>query len=171
MGRTGKDFAFQHEIDRPDGLVLGKALGGGIYPVSALLGTKELMSVFDPGSHGSTFGGNAIASAIAVEAINILKDEKLSERSAELGAYLLEKLKAFNSPVIKDVRGRGLLVGVEVNGAKATAPQVCEKLLEKGVLSKDTHGTVIRFSPPLIIEKKEIDWAVERVAEVLREIA
>lgn len=171
MGRTGKDFAFQHEIDRPDGLILGKALGGGIYPVSAFLGTKEVMSVFDPGSHGSTFGGNAVASALAVEAINILKEEKLSEHSAEMGEYLLRKLQSFNSPVIKEVRGRGLLIGLETNPAKIGAPQFCEKLLEKGVLSKDTHGTVVRFSPPLTIQKKEIDWGVDRVAEVLREIA
>ncbi len=171
MGRTGKDFAFQHEIDRPDGLILGKALGGGIYPVSAFLGTKEVMSVFDPGSHGSTFGGNAVASALAVEAISILKEEKLSERSAEMGEYLLRKLQSFNSPAIKEVRGRGLLIGLETNPAKIGAPQFCEKLLEKGVLSKDTHGTVVRFSPPLTIQKKEIDWGVDRVAEVLREIA
>jgi len=171
MGRTGKDFAFQHEIDRPDGLILGKALGGGIYPVSAFLGTKEVMSVFDPGSHGSTFGGNAVASALAVEAISILKEEKLSERSAEMGEYLLRKLQSFNSPVIKEVRGRGLLIGLETNPAKIGAPQFCEKLLEKGVLSKDTHGTVVRFSPPLTIQKQEIDWGVDRVAEVLREIA
>ncbi|HTK85002.1 MAG TPA: ornithine--oxo-acid transaminase [Patescibacteria group bacterium] len=171
MGRTGKDFAFQHEIDRPDGLILGKALGGGIYPVSAFVGTKEVMSVFDPGSHGSTFGGNAVASALAVEAISILKEEKLSERSAEMGEYLLRKLQSFNSPVIKEVRGRGLLIGLETNPAKIGAPQFCEKLLEKGVLSKDTHGTVVRFSPPLTIQKQEIDWGVDRVAEVLREIA
>jgi ornithine--oxo-acid transaminase len=171
MGRTGKDFAFQYEIDRPDGLILGKALGGGIYPVSAFLGTKEVMGVFDPSSHGSTFGGNAVASALAVEAINILKEEKLSERSAETGEYLLKKLKSFNSPAIKEVRGRGLLIGMETNAEKISAPKFCERLLEKGVLSKDTHGTVIRFSPPLTIEKKEIDFGVEMVAEVLREIA
>jgi ornithine--oxo-acid transaminase len=170
MGRTGRDFAYQHEIDPPDGLVLGKALGGGIYPVSAFLGRKDVMKVFDPGSHGSTFGGNAIASAIAIEAIRVMKEEKLSERSAELGEYLLRKLKAFNSPVIKEARGRGLLIGVEVNADIITAPQFCERLLEKGVLSKDTHGTVVRFSPPLTIEQEQIDWAVEQVRDVLNEV-
>jgi ornithine--oxo-acid transaminase len=170
MGRTGRDFAFQYEIDRPDGLILGKALGGGIYPVSAFLGSKDVMSVFDPGSHGSTFGGNAVASAIATEAIKILQEEKLSERSAEMGDYLMQKLKAFNSPVIKEVRGSGLLVGVESNPEYASAPQVCEHLLTKGVLSKDTHGTVIRFSPPLTIGKEEIDWAVDQFRETLNEI-
>ncbi|HEY8190216.1 MAG TPA: ornithine--oxo-acid transaminase [Micavibrio sp.] len=170
MGRTGLDFCFQYEIDRPDGLILGKALGGGIYPVSAFIGTREVMDVFDASSHGSTFGGNAIASALGIEAINILKEGKLSQRSAETGAYLLGKLKAFNSPFIKDVRGKGLLIGLEINTDKATTNDICNRLLKKGVLSKDTHGTVIRFSPPLIIERKEIDWAVDCVAEVLREM-
>lgn len=170
MGRTGKDFAFQHEIDRPDGLILGKALGGGIYPVSAFLGTEEVMSVFDPGSHGSTFGGNAVASAIAIEAIKILTEEKLSERSAELGDYLLRKLQSMNSPAIREVRGQGLLIGLETNPDKITAPDLCKKLLEKGVLSKDTHGTTIRFSPPLIISKEEIDHGLDALSEILREV-
>ena len=170
MGRTGKDFAFQHEIDRPDGLILGKALGGGIYPVSAFLGTEEVMSVFDPGSHGSTFGGNAIASAIAIEAIKILREEKLSERSAELGSYLKSQLQGFNSPAIKEVRGNGLLIGLETNPDVITAPDLCRKLLEKGVLSKDTHGTTIRFSPPLTIEKHEIDWALQKMTEILSDL-
>ena len=170
MGRTGNDFAFQYEIDRPDGLILGKALGGGIYPVSAFLGTEELMKVFDPGSHGSTFGGNAIASAIAIEAISILKEEKLSERSAELGEYLMRKLQGINSPAIREVRGRGLLVGLETNPEHITAPDLCKKLIEKGILSKDTHGTTIRFSPPLTIEKEQIDWALEQLADIFREL-
>ena len=170
MGRTGKDFAFQHEIDRPDGLILGKALGGGIYPVSAFLGTEEVMSVFDPGSHGSTFGGNAVASAIAIEAIKILKEEKLSERSAELGNYLKSRLQGFNSPAIKEVRGNGLLIGLETNSDVISAPDLCKKLLAKGVLSKDTHGTTIRFSPPLTIEKQEIDWALEKITEILSDL-
>ncbi len=170
MGRTGRDFCFQHEIERPDGLILGKALGGGIYPVSALVGTREVMDVFDAGSHGSTFGGNAIASALGTEAINILKEEKLSHRSADMGAYLLDKLKAFNSPLIKDVRGKGLLIGLEIDTNRISTNDVCNRLLKKGILSKDTHGTVIRFSPPLMIERKELDWAVDCVAEVLREM-
>lgn len=170
MGRTGKDFAFQYEIDRPDGLILGKALGGGIYPVSAFLGTEEVMSIFDPGSHGSTFGGNAIASAIAVAAIDLLKDDKLSENSLEMGNYLKRKLQGLNSPAIKEVRGKGLLIGLEPVAGKITAPELCKKLLEKGVLSKDTHGTTIRFSPPLTITKDEIDWALAQLVEILREV-
>ncbi len=170
MARTGRNFAFQHEIDKPDGLVLGKALGGGIYPVSAFLARKDVMDVMDPGSHGSTFGGNAIASALAVEAINIMKEEKLAERSAETGEYLMKKLGALNSPLIQDVRGRGLLIGLEINTQVVSTDEVCKRLLKKGLISKDTHGTVVRFSPPLTIEKKEIDWAVERVTETLREI-
>lgn len=170
MGRTGKDFAFQHEIDKPDGLILGKALGGGIYPVSAFLGTEEVMNVFDPGSHGSTFGGNAIASAVAIAAMDILTEEKLSNRSAELGDYLLRKLQGMNSPAIKEVRGRGLLIGLETNPEKITAPDLCKKLLDKGIMSKDTHGTTIRFSPPLTIEKEQIDWAVEQLADIFREV-
>ncbi len=170
MGRTGKDFCFQYEIDRPDGLMLGKALGGGVYPVSAFLATREVMNVFQPGSHGSTFGGNPVASALGLESIRLLQEEKLSERSAELGAYLIKKLKALNSPFIGEVRGKGLLVGMEIDSQHATAREVCELLMHKGILSKETHDTVIRFSPPLTIEKKELDWTVERVAEVLREM-
>lgn len=170
MARTGRNFCFQHEIDKPDGLMLGKALGGGIYPVSAFLGRKDVMDVFDPGSHGSTFGGNPVASALAIEALSILEEDNLAERSEELGNYLMEKLGALNSPLIKDVRGKGLLVGMEIDPARATARQVCEKLLARGVLSKDTHETVVRFAPPLIIEKADLDWAAERVAEVLRDM-
>ena len=170
MGRTGRNFCYQHEIDKPDGLMLGKALGGGIYPVSAFLARKDVMDMFGPGSHGSTFGGNPVASALALEALSILEEDRLAERSAEQGQYLLEKLGALNSPLIKEVRGKGLLVGMEIDPARATARDVCEKLLARGVLSKDTHETVVRFAPPLIIEKSDLDWAVERVAEVLREM-
>jgi len=170
MGRTGKNFAFQHEIDKPDGLTLGKALGGGIYPVSAFLASNEVMAMFDPGSHGSTFGGNPMASALAIEAMNILEEEKLADRAADVGGYLIEKLKTIKSPLVKEVRGLGLLIGMEIEPSRATARQVCTKLLEKGVLSKETHHTVVRFSPPLIIEKKDLDWTVEIVAEALREL-
>ena len=170
FGRTGKNFAFQHEIDRPDGLMLGKALGGGIYPVSAFLAKREVMDVFDAGSHGSTFGGNPIAAALGLEAMAILEEERLAERSAELGSYLLEKLKALNSPFIKDVRGVGLMVGMEIDTDLTTGRDVCVRLLEKGLLSKETHHTVIRFAPPLIIEKEQLDWAVEQVRAVLREM-
>lgn len=170
MGRTGRDFCFQHEIERPDGLCLGKALGGGLYPVSAFVGTKEVMDVFDPGSHGSTFGGNPVAVAVAIEAMAILRDENLAARAAASGARLQNALKALRSPLVKDVRGRGLLVGMEIDPAKATARQVCDRLLEKGLLSKDTHGTVVRFAPPLTIEREDLDHAVGIVAEVLHEM-
>ncbi len=170
MGRTGRDFCFQHEIDRPDGLMLGKALGGGIYPVSAFLASKDVMSVLDAGSHGSTFGGNPIAAAIGIEAIKILRDDKLSERSHTLGEHMMRRLKAINSPMVKEVRGRGLLIGMEIDPAYATARKVCDTLLEKGLLSKDTHGTVVRFAPPLVIEKEQLDWAADIVAEALLEL-
>lgn len=170
MGRTGKDFCFQHEIDKPDALMLGKALGGGIYPVSAFLARRDVMEVLDAGSHGSTFGGNPIAAALGIEAIKILQEEKLTERSAELGDYLQRKLKAINSPMIKEVRGKGLLIGMEIDPAYASARAVCDKLLEKGLLSKDTHHTVVRFAPPLIIEKAELDWAADTVAQTLSEM-
>lgn len=171
MARTGKNFCFQHEIDKPDGLMLGKALGGGIYPVSAFLARKDVMDVLDAGSHGSTFGGNPIAAAIGIEAIKILQEDKLAERSAELGGHMLRRLQGLNSPMIKEVRGKGLLIGMEIEPSKATARQVCDKLLEKGLLSKDTHGTVVRFAPPLIIEKEQLDWAVDTMAEVLNEMS
>lgn len=170
MGRTGRDFCFQHEIDRPDGLILGKALGGGIYPVSAFLARRDVMTLFTPGSHGSTFGGNAVASALAVEAIKILKEEKLSERSASLGEILLRKLKSINSPLIQEVRGKGLLIGVEIDRRHATAHEVCERLLKKGLLSKETHDTVIRFSPPLTITEEQIEQAFGIFSSVIGEM-
>lgn len=170
IGRTGKNFAFQHEIDKPDGLLLGKALGGGIYPVSAFLARTDVMDVFDPGSHGSTFGGNPIAAAIGLEAIKILEEEKLAERSAELGNYLKEQLEAINSPLVTEVRGSGLWVALDIDPAKATARSVCENLQHKGLLCKETHETVVRFAPPLTIEKQDIDWAVGKVREVLEEM-
>lgn len=171
MGRTGRDFYFQHEDAKPDGLCLGKALGGGIYPVSAFVATHEVMGVMDAGSHGSTFGGNPIAAAVGIEALKIMREEGLSVRAMELGEHLQRKLKGLNSPLVKEVRGKGLLVGMEIRPEKATARQVCDKLLEKGLLSKDTHGTVVRFAPPLIIEQRDLDWAVQAVAEALSEMA
>ncbi|MBI4031935.1 MAG: ornithine--oxo-acid transaminase [Proteobacteria bacterium] len=170
MGRTGKNFCYQHEIDKPDGLMLGKALGGGIYPVSAFVARKDVMDVMDPGSHGSTFGGNAIASAIAIETIKILQEEKLTERSAEMGDYLMKKLRALNSPLIKDIRGLGLLIGMEINTKIVSTDDICKRLLKKGIISKDTHGTVVRFSPPLTITKEEVNFAVQCVTETLREL-
>ena len=170
MARTGKNFCFQHEIDKPDGLTLGKALGGGIYPVSAFLARADVMDVFNPGSHGSTFGGNPIAAAIGLESIRQMQDENFAERSRELGDYLKNKLSAIQSPLITEVRGMGVLIGLEINPSYATARAVCEALMKRGMLCKETHDTVVRFAPPLIISKEEIDWAVEQVADVLKEM-
>ena len=171
MARTGKNFCYQYEIDKPDGLTLGKALGGGIYPVSAFLARADVMDVFNPGSHGSTFGGNPIAAAIALESIKQIEDENFAERSAELGDYLKNKLSAIQSPLIKNVRGMGLLIGLEIDPQYAMARAVCEALMKRGMLCKETHDTVVRFAPPLIISKQEIDWAVEQVEVVLKELA
>ena len=167
LGRTGKWFAHQHEGIRPDGLILGKALGGGVYPVSALVGTHDLMGVFDPGSHGSTFGGNALAAAIGSAALDVLEDEGLVERSAELGRHLMARLRAIRSNLVVDVRGRGLWVGVEIDPAVVSARALCETLMHEGVLTKDTHGTVLRFAPPLTITRDEMEWGLERVERVL----
>jgi ornithine--oxo-acid transaminase len=166
LGRTGHWFAHQHENIKPDGLILGKALGGGVYPVSALVGTQDLMRVFNPGSHGSTFGGNALAARIGLEALAVIEEEHLVERSAEMGAYLLARLRDMRSNIVKDVRGRGLWVGVEVDPNVASARSICDALLAEGVLSKDTHGTVLRFAPPLTITRDEIDWGMDRIEQV-----
>jgi ornithine--oxo-acid transaminase len=170
LGRTGAWFAFQHENAVPDGLVLGKALGGGVLPVSALVGRRALMDVFTPGSHGSTFGGNPLAAAVGLEALAVMEEEGLVERSRILGARMLARLRAIKSPVLKEVRGRGLLAGAEIDPAYAGAREVCERLIAKGVLSKDTHDTVVRFAPPLVIAQWDLDWALDRFADVLREI-
>ena len=166
LGRTGLWFAHQHEGIKPDGLILGKALGGGVYPVSAFVGTHEVMSVFNPGSHGSTFGGNALAARIGLEALAVIEEEHLVERSAEMGGYLQDRLRAMRSNIVKDVRGRGLWVGVEVDANVVSARTICDALLQNGVLSKDTHGTVLRFAPPLTITRDEIDWGMERIERV-----
>jgi ornithine--oxo-acid transaminase len=166
LGRTGRWFAYQHEGIKPDGLILGKALGGGVYPVSAFVGTHEVMGVFNPGSHGSTFGGNALAARIGLEALAVIEEEHLVERSAEMGGYLQDRLRAMRSNIVKDVRGRGLWVGVEVDANVVSARTVCDALLQNGVLSKDTHGTVLRFAPPLTITRDEIDWGMERIERV-----
>jgi ornithine--oxo-acid transaminase len=167
LGRTGRWFAFEHENVKPDGLILGKALGGGVYPVSALVGTRDLMSVFDPGSHGSTFGGNALAARIGLEALAVIEEEHLVERSAEQGAYLLDRLASLRSNIIVDVRGRGLWAGVEIDSDVVSARSLCEALAREGVLTKDTHETVVRFAPPLTITREELDWGLERVERVL----
>ena len=170
LGRTGRWFAHQHENIKPDGLILGKALGGGVYPVSAFVGTRALMSVFDPGSHGSTFGGNPLAARIGMEALAVIEEEHLVERSAEMGGYLLSRLRAMRSNIVKDVRGRGLWVGVEVDTNAVSARTVCDALLQDGILSKDTHGTVLRFAPPLTITRDEIDWGMERIERVFARV-
>lgn len=166
LGRTGRWFAHEHEGIRPDGLILGKALGGGVYPVSAFVSTREVMSVFNPGSHGSTFGGNPLAARIGSEALAIIHDEGLVERSAEMGRYMKDRLRAIRSNIVTDVRGKGLWVGVEIDPTVASARVICDALLAEGVLSKDTHGTVLRFAPPLTITRDEIDWGMERVERV-----
>ena len=171
LGRTGKLLACQHEGVQPDGLILGKALGGGLLPVSAFLARKDVMDVFHPGDHGSTFGGNPLAAAVGLEALQVLEDEKLAEHSAELGAHLMEKLSSLKSPLIKSLRGRGLFVGIEIDPKQARAREVCERLMAQGILSKETHETVVRLAPPLVITRGEIDWAVERIAAVLKEMA
>lgn len=169
LGRTGKWFAFEHEGIRPDALILGKALGGGLLPVSAFLADDEVMQVFDPGSHGSTFGGNALAAAVALEGLRVLEEEKLVERAAESGPYLMRRLQDVQrecGPLIRDVRGRGLWVGVDVDPAHGSARRLVERLAARGVLSKETHDTVIRFAPPLTITAALIDRAVEAFRSV-----
>ena len=170
LGRTGKILACEHENVRPDGLILGKALGGGILPVSMFLARRDVMEVFTPGDHGSTFGGNPLGAAIGLEALNILVENKLADNSARLGAHLLAELRKIDSPMIREVRGRGLFVGVELDPDLASARAVCEALMERGLLSKETHETVVRLAPPLVISKAEIDWAVSQIREVIEEL-
>ena len=168
LGRTGKLFAFQHEkAAKPDVLILGKALSAGCYPVSAVLASREIFSVITPGSHGSTFSGNQLASAIARTALKILVEEKLSQNSAKLGAYFMQKVKTIKSPLIKDIRGRGLVVGIELTKESGGARKYCEQLAKEGILCKETHDMVIRMAPPLIITKKEIDYAFAKLKKVL----
>jgi ornithine--oxo-acid transaminase len=170
LGRTGKWFAWQHENAKPDGLVLGKALGGGVMPVSAFVATREVMDVFTPGSHGSTFGGNALAAAVGLEALAVMEDENLVERSRILGRHMLDRLRAMKRPALKHVRGRGLWVGAEIDPRFGTAREVCERLMQKGVLSKETHDTVVRLAPPLVIAREDLDWALDRFEDVLVEL-
>lgn len=170
LGRTGKMFAFEHDGIMPDGLILGKALGGGMMPVSAFIATKEIMDQFTPGTHGSTFGGNPLAAAIGLRALELLEEEDLVTKSNELGTYLLDQLRGINSPLISDVRGSGLWIGVDFDPTKVSARNVCERLQDKGVLSKETHETVVRFAPPLVIEKEELDWTLDMFRETLRDI-
>jgi ornithine--oxo-acid transaminase len=164
LGRTGKLFAHQHEGVKPDAIIVGKALSGGFYPVSAVLAKKEVLGVFNPGDHGSTFGGNPLGCAIARTALQVLVEEKMVERSAELGAYFLEQLKTIKSPELKEVRGKGMWIGIEMKGK---ARPYCEALKELGILCKETHDHVIRIAPPLTITREEIDWAVKRIKQVI----
>lgn len=169
LGRTGKFLACQHDDVKPDAIILGKALGGGFLPVSALVGRESLMTVFNPGSHGSTFGGNPLAAAVALKALEVLEQEKLTKRSAELGAYMMEKLKEIQSPIIRSVRGKGLWIGIDFDSEYVFARKICEDLMRVNVLSKETHETVVRFAPPLVITKKEIDWALKRIRKVIED--
>lgn len=164
LARSGKMFACQWENVDPDILILGKALGGGVFPISCVVANKEILGVFNPGSHGSTFGGNPLACAVSIASLNVLEEEKLADRSLELGNYMLEELKKIHNPKIKEVRGRGLFIGVELT---ESARSYCEDLKEKGLLCKETHENVIRFAPPLVIEKEDLDWALDRIREVL----
>ena len=170
LGRTGKLLACQHEDVHPDGLILGKALGGGILPVSMFLARRDVMAVFTPGDHGSTFGGNPLGAAVGLEALNILVEDQLAQNSARMGAYLLEELRKIESPVVREVRGRGLFIGMEIDPEFATARAICEALMSRGLLSKETHETVVRLAPPLVIGKAELDWAVRQICEVIDEI-
>jgi ornithine--oxo-acid transaminase len=167
LGRTGKLLACEHEGVTPDGLMLGKALGGGLLPVSMFLARRDVMAVFAPGDHGSTFGGNPIAAAVGLAALDTLVDEGLIDRAARSGDHLLRRLRAINNPVIREVRGIGLFAGVELDPVRVDAGVVVRRLIDAGVLTKDTHRNTIRFAPPLIIRESEIDWAVDRLAEVL----
>ena len=167
LGRTGKLLAEEHEGIEADVTVIGKSLSGGFYPVSAVLSTKEVLGVFMPGDHGSTFGGNPLACAVARKAINVLIEEKMIENSAKIGEYFMSQLKQIKSPFIKEVRGKGLLIGVELVPDAGSARPFCERLMQQGLLCKDTHEKVIRFTPPLVITQKEVDWALERIESVM----
>jgi ornithine--oxo-acid transaminase len=167
LGRTGKLFASQHENVRPDMVIIGKALSGGFYPVSAVLADREIMGLFQPGEHGSTFGGNPLGAAVARAALRVIQEEKLIERAEELGNYFKEELKKISSTHVKEVRGRGLLIGVELKPEAGGARRFCEVLKEKGILAKETHDNVIRFAPPLIISKDILDWALPIIKDTL----
>ncbi|BCW93517.1 MAG: ornithine aminotransferase [Thermoanaerobaculum sp.] len=167
LGRTGKLFAYEHEGIRPDIVIIGKALGGGCVPISGILADDQVMGVFRPGDHGSTFGGNPLACAVARVALKVLVEEGMIENSARLGDYFLERLRAIASPHVKEVRGKGLWIGVELVPEAGGARRFCEALQKEGLLCKETHVNTIRFAPPLVITRDELDWALERIAKVL----
>ncbi len=168
LGRTGKLFAYQYENAKPDVLLLGKALGGGVYPVSAMLSADQVMDVFGPGDHGSTFGGNPLGCAVGQAALEVLEDENLVDQAYTLGQYFREGLEKMQSPAVAEIRGKGLLIGVEIKQEFGNARPYCEELMKLGLLCKETHDYTIRFAPPLIITKEEIDWSLERIARVLK---
>lgn len=165
LGRSGKMFACDWEDVTPDVLILGKALGGGVMPISCVIANEDILGVFNPGSHGSTFGGNPLACAVSIAALDVLVEENLVERSLKLGNYMMDELRKINNPIIKEVRGKGLFIGVELT---ESARPYCEALKDKGLLCKETHENVIRFAPPLIIEKDDLDWALEQIREVMK---
>ncbi len=171
LGRTGRDFCFQHEGATPDLLILGKSLGGGLLPISAVVGRKQVMDVIGPGQHGSTFGGNPLASAVSRSALTLLREEKLSERSARLGAMVLEMLQTAKLPKVKELRGKGTLIGIELAESSGGARRYCERLMQEGVLCKETHTYVIRIAPPLVIAESELQRGVEKIIQVIRELA
>jgi ornithine--oxo-acid transaminase len=168
LGRCGKLFACDYEEVRPDVIIIGKALAGGFYPVSAIVADEPILCLFTPGEHGSTFGGNPLGAAVARESIKVIREEKLVENSALMGEYFIERLVEIPSPHIKEVRGKGLLIGVELKNEAGGARRFCEVLMKKGILAKETHEKVIRFAPPLIIKKEDIDWAIPRIRETLQ---
>ncbi len=168
LGRTGRMFAHEHDGIRPDVMLLGKALSGGLYPVSVVVADAEIMDVFQPGDHGSTYGGNPVGAAVARAALAVLQDEGLIENSARLGEYALGRLRSLRSPLVREVRGRGLWIGIELVESAGGARPYCEKLAGQGLLCKETHDHVIRFAPPLVIRQEELDWALDRIEEVLK---
>lgn len=164
LGRSGKFLACEWENVDPDIIILGKALGGGVFPISCVVANKDILGVFEPGSHGSTFGGNPLACAVSLAALNVIVDEKLPERSNELGRYMVNELRKIKNPIIKEVRGKGLFIGMELT---EEARPYCEKLMEEGLLCKETHDFVIRFAPPLVISQEDLDWAIEKIKKVM----
>jgi len=170
LGRTGRFLASEHDGVKPDGVILGKALGGGLLPVSAFVATNDVMQVFRPGDHGSTFGGNPLAAAVAMAALDVLFEERLIERAAELGAWMVGELASLRGELVSDVRGRGLFIGIEVDRRRASARTVVDRLLARGILSKDTHETVVRIAPPLNIPRDDLEWAIGEIRNVFAEV-
>ncbi len=170
LGRTGKLLACEHDNVKPDGLILGKALGGGLLPISMFLAREDVMAVFSPGAHGSTFGGYPLAAHVGLKALTIMMEEDYAQRSSRLGRFFLDELKSIKSPLVKELRGKGLFIGLEVHDGPVSARDICLALMEKGILSKETHHTVVRLAPPLVIEKEELKWAAEQIEHVLNSL-